>query len=130
MQAAPSSSVGNIRSFRDLDVYAAAMEIFERTKEFPKEETYAMVDQMHRSSRSVCANSAEAWRRRRSADYFRLKLGDAEREAAETRVWIEFAYRCEYLTADVVQDLDHQYDQIVGQRVHMIANAEDWKIRE
>ncbi len=107
-----------------------AMEIFEITKEFPKAETYSMVDQMRRSSRSVCANIAEAWRRRRSVDYFRSKLGDAESEAAETRVWIEFAYRCEYMTADVVQDLDRQYDQIVGQLVHMIANAKDWKIRE
>ncbi len=107
-----------------------AMEIFEITKEFPKAETYSMVDQMRRSSRSVCANIAEAWRRRRSVDCFRSKLGDAESEAAETRVWIEFAYRCEYMTADVVQDLDRQYDQIVGQLVHMIANAKDWKIRE
>ncbi|WP_208427426.1 MULTISPECIES: four helix bundle protein [Salinibacter] len=126
--------MANIRSFRDLEVYEAAMngamEIFEITKEFPKAETYSMVDQMRRSSRSVCANIAEAWRRRRSVDYFRSKLGDAESEAAETRVWIEFAYRCEYLTADVVQDLDRQYDQIVGQLVHMIANAKDWKIRE
>jgi len=126
--------MANIRSFRDLEVYEAAMngamEIFEITKEFPKAETYSMVDQMRRSSRSVCANIAEAWRRRRSADYFRSKLGDAESEAAETRVWIEFAYRCEYLTADVVQDLDRQYDQIVGQLVHMIANAKDWKIRK
>ncbi|WP_263789217.1 four helix bundle protein [Salinibacter sp.] len=126
--------MANIRSFRDLEVYEAAMngamEIFEITKEFPKAETYSMVDQMRRSSRSVCANIAEAWRRRRSVDYFRSKLGDAESEAAETRVWIVFAYRCEYLTADVVQDLDRQYDQIVGQLVHMIANAKDWKIRE
>ncbi|WP_263818808.1 four helix bundle protein [Salinibacter sp.] len=126
--------MANIRSFRDLEVYEAAMngamEIFEITKEFPKAETYSMVDQMRRSSRSVCANIAEAWRRRRSVDYFRSKLGDAESEAAETRVWIEFAYRCEYLTADVVQDLDRQYDQIVGQLIHMIANAKDWKIRE
>jgi len=82
--------MANIRSFRDLDVYEAAMdaamEIFEVTKEFPKAEAYSMVDQIRRSSRSVCANIAETWRRRRSADYFRSKLGDAESEAEETRV--------------------------------------------
>ena len=126
--------MGNIRSFRDLEVYEAAMdgamEIFEMTKEFPEAETYSMVDQIRRSSRSVCANLGEAWRRRRSADFFRSKLGDAESEAAETRVWLEFAYRCEYLEADVARDLDYQYDQIVGKLVHMIANAEDWTLRE
>ena len=129
-----STAVGNIRSVRDLDVYEAAMdaamEILELTKELPEEETYSMIDQMRRSSRSVCANLSEAWRRRRSVDFFRSKLGDTESEAAEPRVWIEFAYRCEYVIADVAQDLDHQCDQIVGQLVHMIANAEDWKIRE
>ena len=67
------------------------MEIFERTKEFPKEETYSMVDQMRRSSRSICANIAEVWRRRRPANYFASKQGDAESEAEETRVWIAFA---------------------------------------
>lgn len=128
------ADMANLRSFRDLDVYEsamdAAMEISERTKGVLQKKTDSMVDQMRRSSRSVCANIAEAWRRRRSADYVRSKLGDAGREAAETRVWIEFAYRCEYLTADVVQDLDRRYDQIVRPLVHRIANAEDWKTRE
>lgn len=123
----------NIRSFRELEVYQAAMdaamEIFERTKQFPDAEKYAMVDQMRRSSRSVCANIGEAWRRRRSPKFFRAKLGDAESEAEETRVWIEFAFRCEYLGADDARDLDEQYDQILGQLVQMIANAEDWTIR-
>jgi four helix bundle protein len=104
----------------------AAMEIFERTKRFPQEEKYSMVDQMRRSSRSVCANIAEAWRRRRSEAHFETKLGDAESEAEETRVWIEFAYRCEYLNADSAKDLDSRYDQILGQLVQMIATSEDW----
>jgi four helix bundle protein len=125
--------MGNIRSFRDLEVYEAAMEgamgIFERSKEFPKEETYSMVDQMRRSSRSVCANIAEAWRRRRSADYFRSKLGDAESEAEETRVWIELAYRCEYLDAEDAKALDEQYDQLIGQLVQMRSHADDWILR-
>lgn len=124
------SVMSNIRSFRELDVYEAAMEatmeIFERTKTFPKEEQYSMVDQMRRSSRSVCANIAEAWRRRRSDAHFRAKLGDAESEAEETRVWIEIAYRCEYLDANSARALDEQYDRILGQLVRMIANSEDW----
>lgn len=126
--------MSNIRSFQDLEVYEAAMdgamEIFEATKEVPKAETYSMVGQIRRFSRSVCANLGEAWRRRRSIDSFRSNLSDAESEAAEIRVWLEFAYRCESLDADVARDLDHQYDQLVGKLVHMIVNAEDWTIRE
>jgi four helix bundle protein len=125
--------MGNIRSVRELDVYdaamTAAMDIFERTKTFPDEERYAMVDQMRRSSRSVCANIAEAWRRRRSEQYFRSKIGDAESEAEETRVWIEFAYRCEYLDAERAGSLDETYDRLIGQLVHMRANADDWVLR-
>jgi four helix bundle protein len=125
--------MGNIRSFREPQVYEAAMtgamEIFERTKAFPKEERYAMVDQMRRSSRSVCANIAEAWRRRRSTNYFQSKLGDAESEAEETRVWIEFAYRCEYVGSEVAKNLDERYDDLTGQLVHMRSNPEDWILR-
>lgn len=125
--------MGNIRSFRELQVYEAAMEgameIFDVTKAFPKEERYSMVDQMRRSSRSVCANIGEAWRRRRSAAHFRSKLGDAEGEAEETRVWIEFAYRCGYLDAETAGDLDDRYDHILGKLVRMISEAEDWTIR-
>lgn len=108
---------------------SAAMEIFERTKTFPDEERYAMVDQMRRSSRSVCANIAEAWRRRRSEAYFCSKLGDAEGEAEETRVWIEFAYRCGYLDTAPAAELDERYDQILGQLVRMISRSEDWLIQ-
>jgi four helix bundle protein len=125
--------MGNIRSVRDLDVYRAAMdaamEIFECTKAFPKEERYAMVDQMRRSSRSVCANLGEAWRRRRSERHFCAKLGDAESEAEETRVWIEFAFRCGYLPADPAEQLDETYDQILGRLVRMISQSEDWLLR-
>jgi four helix bundle protein len=125
--------MGNIRSFRELQVYEAAMdgamEIFELTKAFPDEERYSMVDQMRRSSRSVCPNIGEAWCRRRSADHFRSKLGDAESEAEETRVWIEIAYRCQYLDAETASSLDERYDRILGKLVRMISEAEDWTIR-
>ena len=91
----------SISSFRDLRVYRAsfeaAMKIFEFTKNFPLEEKYSMVDQMRRSSRSVCANIAEAWRKRLYPAHFVSKLSDSESEAEETRVWLEFALRCRYI---------------------------------
>src|SRR5262249_42936417 len=86
-----------IREHTELAVYQkgfdAAMLIFEMSKKFPKEETYSLTDQIRRSSRSVCANLAEAWRKRRYKAAFIAKLSDAESEAAETQVWIEFASR-------------------------------------
>ena len=94
--------MGNIRSYRELHVYQnafeAAMEIFELTKNFPAEEKYSMVDQMRRSSRSVCANIAEGWRKRRYPAHFVSKLSDSEGEAEETRVWLEFSLRCKYIS--------------------------------
>src|SRR5216684_8136925 len=85
---------------QDMDVYKkafeAAMHVFELSKRFPKEETYSMTDQIRRSSRSVCANLAEAWRKRRYEAAFISKLSDAEAEAAETQVWTEVTLRCGY----------------------------------
>ena len=87
-----------IRSHRDLDVYrrafATAMQIFRLSKTFPKDETFSLTDQGRRSSRSVCANLAEAWRKRRYEAAFISKLSDAETEAGETQVWLEFALEC------------------------------------
>jgi len=98
-----SSSRKPIRSHSDLDVYRlafdVAMQVFELSKEFPAEERYSLTDQIRRSSRSVCANLAEAWRKRRYKRAFVLKLSDAEAEAAETQTWIEFAVKCQYLDA-------------------------------
>jgi four helix bundle protein len=80
----------NIRHFRELEVYQLAMDnamrIFEVSKLFPKEERYSLTDQIRRSSRSVCANIAEAWRKRRYPNAFVSKLSDADAEAAETQV--------------------------------------------
>src|SRR6476469_8524557 len=93
-----------IQSHRELEVYQkgfdAAMQIFELSKSFPKEETYSLTDQIRRSSRSVCANLAEAWRKRRYEKAFISKLSDSESEAAETQVWLEFATKCGYLQRD------------------------------
>ncbi len=87
-----------------------------------------MVDQMRRSSRSVCTNIAEAWRKRRYQAHFVAKLSDAEGEAEETRVWIEFAHRCGYLSGEKVKQLDSAYDIVIGQLVRMISEPHKWTI--
>jgi len=106
------------------------MEVFELTKCFPFEEKYSMVDQMRRSSRSVCTNLAEAWRKRRYRAAFIAKLSDAEGEACETQVWLEFALRCKYLDAPCTGKLTDAYEQIMGQLVKMIADPDKWLIRK
>ncbi len=122
-----------LRHFRDLDVYQlaiqAAMEIFEETKGFPAEERYSLTDQVRGSSRSVCANIAEAWRKRRYANAFLSKLSDAEAEAAETQVWLEIALRCSYLNQEKSKLLDQQYDHVLGKLVMMISHPNQWTIR-
>jgi len=125
--------VANIRHFRELDVYQlameSAMEIFELTKRFPREERYSLTDQIRRSSRSVCANLAEAWRKRRYPKAFISKLSDAEAEAAETQVWLEFARNCGYLPPDLMKELDPKYDHVQGKIVRMLTHPEQWTIR-
>jgi four helix bundle protein len=121
-----------IQTHRDLEVYQkafdAAMTIFELSKAFPKEETYSMTDQIRRSSRSVCANLAEAWRKRRYEAAFISKLSDAEAEAAETQVWLEFAVKCGYMDREAGKPLYQPYDQVLGTLVGMINHPETWVI--
>jgi len=121
-----------IQTHRDLGVYLkafdAAMQIFESSKTFPKEETYSLTDQVRRSSRSVCANLAEAWRKRRYEAAFISKLSDSECEAAETQVWLEFAVKCGYLDPEKARPLYQAYDQILGTLVGMINHPETWVI--
>jgi four helix bundle protein len=123
-----------ISNHEDLEVYKiafdAAMEIFELTKNFPKEEKYSLIDQIRRSSRSVCANLAEAWRRRRYKASFLSKLNDAEAEAAESQVWLKFAVKCEYLDVETGRQLYSQYNQILGLIVSMINSAEKWLLKK
>jgi len=123
----------NIRSYKELRVYQsamdAAMEVFNLTKKFPAEEKFSMVDQARRSSRSVCTNIAEAWRKRRYPAHFASKLSDAESEAEETRVWLEFAFRCGYLSAGQTETLDDVYDKILAQLVRMASQPKHWTIR-
>jgi len=124
--------MSRISTHKELRVFQAAMdvamELFEITKSFPRDERLSMVDQIRRSSRSVCANIAEAWRRRRYSGAFVAKLNDAESEACETQVWVEFALRCGYISKEVAEKLDRKYDEIIGQLVRMISNPAQWVI--
>jgi four helix bundle protein len=121
-------SYGELRVYRT--AFEAAMRIFEVTKTFPMEERFSLVDQVRRSSGSVCANIAEAWRKRRYAAHFVSKLSDAESEAEETRVWLEFAKRCGwYIKSEDASALDAIYDQILGQLVTMISAPAQWTVR-
>jgi len=119
-----------IRSHRELEVYIlsfqTAMKIFELTKKFPKEETYSLTDQISRSSRSVCANLAEAFRKRRYPKSFVSKLSDSESEAAETQTWLDFSLSCEYITETEHYALSETYDKILGKLVNMSLHPENW----
>ena len=117
----------------DLEVYQkafrASMEIFEFTKSFPKEETYSLTDQVRRSSRSVCANLAEAWRKRRYENHFIAKLSDSEMEAAETQTWLQFAVECGYLSKEVAKPIYCEYDNLTKMLVTMINQPSPWILR-
>ena len=125
--------MGNIRDFRELDVYRMAMDaavhIFELSKGFPAEERYSLTDQVRRCSRSVCASIAEAWRKRRYPNAFVSKLNDAEAEAAEREVWLELGVRCGYLDKTQSTVLEQEYEHILGKLVNMISRPEQWTIR-
>ena len=119
-----------VRTHRDLDVYqmafSTAMQIFQESKSFPKEERYSLIDQIRRSTRSVCANLAEAWRKRRYEASFLIRLSDAEAEAAETQVWLEFAVECGYLRKETGKELSAIYDNILGKIVSLINDPGPW----
>ncbi|MFH1702846.1 MAG: four helix bundle protein [Nitrospirota bacterium] len=113
---------------RDLEVYrlafVTAMEIFEISRSFPKEEKYSLTDQIRRSSRSVCTNLAEAWRKRRYKAVFINKLTDAAQEAAETQTWLEFALECNYINKEMFERLDGKYEHIFAMLITMERKAE------
>jgi four helix bundle protein len=127
-------TMSKIQSHRDLDVYRkafdVAMQVFELSKKFPREETYSLTDQIRRSSRSVCANLAEAWRKRRYENAFICKLSDSESEAAETEVWVEFAVECEYMSHESGLALHEAYEEVLRMLVSMITHRESWLIKE
>lgn len=117
-----------IRSVRDLEVYKlafnTAMEIYHSSKNFPIKERYSLTDQIRRSSRSVCANLAEGWRKRKYIAVFINKLSDSAQEAAETQTWLEFALECKYISKDIFNKLDEQYEHIFAMLNTMERKAE------
>ncbi|NEQ44503.1 MAG: four helix bundle protein [Leptolyngbya sp. SIOISBB] len=122
-----------VRVYRDLEVYqtafTSAMEIFEVSKRFPVEERYSLTDQIRRSSRSVCANLGEVWRRRRYRAAFIAKLYDCQAEATETQIWLEFSVKCRYLHPQEARHLYRNYDQVLGQLANMVKNASQWIVQ-
>jgi len=117
-----------IRHFRDLEVYGrgfkAAMEIFQMTKAFPSDEKFSLVDQIRRSSRSVCSNLAEGWRKRRYPAMFKNKITDSMMEASETQCWLEFCLACKYIKKETFDKLDNEYEQIISMLNSMEMNAD------
>ncbi len=115
-------------SFKDLIVYKKAfdlaMQIFEITKSFPKEEKYALIDQIRRSSRSVCANIAEGYRKRKYPAHFVAKLHDADMENSETQVWIDFSISCKYMTEEEHNQLLKESEE-VGKLLNNMINNPD-----
>jgi four helix bundle protein len=121
-----------ITTHRELQVYQrafdAAMEVFRLTRIFPNEERYALANQIRRSSRSVCAAIAEAWGRRRYQAAFINKLNEAEGEAAETQVWLEFCVACGYVKREEARTLYGTYNAILRTLVGMINHPSTWII--
>ena len=119
-----------VKHFKELRTYREAFrlaqEIYTVSRGWPVEERYSLTDQIRRSSRSVCANIAEAWRKRRYPNHFVSKLTDADAEAAETQCWLDFAIDCGYLGEDLGEKLNRDYDKVVGGLVRMIQNADRW----
>jgi four helix bundle protein len=122
-----------VATFKELRIYQNAMDacmgVFKLSKRFPSEERFSLTDQIRRASRSVCANLAEAWRRRRYPAAFVAKLTDCSGEASEIQVWLEIAHRCGYLEREQTQKLDDKYEHIGAQLLRMIQEPEKWQVR-
>ncbi|MCU0473292.1 MAG: four helix bundle protein [Bacteroidales bacterium] len=123
-----------IKSHKELIVYQLAfkvsMEIFVLAKSFPKDEIYALTSQIRRCSRSVCANLAEAFRKRRYEKAFISKLSDSEGEAAESQVWLDYSFECGYLSEDVSRRLFIEYEKIIGMLVNMMNHPDKWSFEK
>ena len=122
-----------IKSHKELIVYQLAfkvsMEIFRITKSFPKDEIYSLTSQIRRSSRSVCSNLAEAFRKRRYEKVFVSKLSDSEGEAAETQVWLDYSFECDYLPEVNYRTLTTEYEKVLGMLVNMMNQPDKWSIK-
>jgi four helix bundle protein len=122
--------MGQINSFKDLIVYQKAfklaIEIFEISKDFPKEEKYSLTDQMRRSSRSITSNIAESWAKRRYPKSFVSKLSDSLGEEYETEVWLDYSKESKYITAQKRDEFLKEYEEVRKILISMINNPEKW----
>ena len=122
--------MGKIESFKELIVYQKAfklaMDIFEISKSFPKEEKYSLTDQVRRSSRSVTTGISEAWARRRYEKAFVNKLIESLGEEFETETWVDFAFGCEYINTETRKRLLNEYDEVRKILISMINNPGKW----
>jgi four helix bundle protein len=122
-----------MQGYRDLKVYQLAyklaMEIFNESKAFPKEERYSLTDQIRRSSRSVAANIAEGFRKQRYPNMFISKLADADAEAAETQVWLDFSLDCNYISQKMHEELIKSYEEVGKMLGSMIVKPEKFRIK-
>lgn len=113
------------QGYKDLKVYQIAyklaMEIFEITKSFPKEEIYSLTDQIRRSSRSVCVNLGEGYRKRKYPKYFSSKMTDADGECTETQIWLDFSKDGKYISQEIRDRLYKNYEE-VGRMLGSMAN--------
>ena len=119
-----------VKHFSELWVYdqafKAAMRIFDLSRSWPREEQYSLTSQVRRSSRAVCGNISEAWRKRRYPNHFVSKLSDADGETAETQNWLRFALACGYLPQNDYSDLWATYEKISAGLVRMMSDPDVW----
>jgi four helix bundle protein len=106
--------------------FALAMEIFELSKSFPIEEKYSLTDQLRRSSRSVCSNLAEAYRKKLYSAHFISKLSDCDAENSETSVWLDFSFKCNYIAEAQYTELNAKNEEIGKLLYHMLNNPEKY----
>lgn len=122
-----------VSNYKELEVYKSSRElswrIFLLSKRFPKEETYSLIDQIRRSSRSVGAQIAEAWGKRPYIKHFLSKLTDADGEQLETQHWIEIARDCGYLTTEEAADLMQRYESIGKMLYAMMKKADQFSVK-
>ena len=100
------------------------MKIYYFSKTFPREEKFGLIAQIRNSSRSVCTNIVEAYKRRRYKDYFISKLNDSETENAETQVWSDFSLACKYFDEQSYQELKSENDEVAKLLLYMISNPD------
>ncbi|MCF7832652.1 MAG: four helix bundle protein [Candidatus Marinimicrobia bacterium] len=120
--------VNSHRDFRVSQIsISVSMELYEITKRFPREKIFSLTDQIRRSSRSLSSNIAEAFRKRKYLKSFISKLSDSEAEAAETRNWLDYAFKCNFITEHEHQKFDKQYNDFIGMIVNMRLSVNRWQ---